>query len=127
MQFITYHHIIKCCVLLTHLFIPTMLLSLWLLDLLTFSGKKKQQQKPYQQSQYNTIYILPFLFIHYTIHSNPTLLTIFKQRRVTIYCSNTSTCCHVSVRSHDDIRAISMAINQTLSMMKNVVGGSRTS
>lgn len=81
MQFITYHHIIKCCVLLTHLFIPTMLLSLWLLDLLTFSGKKKQQQKPYQQSQYNTIYILPFLFIHYTIHSNPTLSTIFKQRQ----------------------------------------------
>lgn len=29
-------------VLLTHLFIPTMLLSLWLLDLLTFSVIKKK-------------------------------------------------------------------------------------
>lgn len=43
----------------THLFIPTMLLSLWLLALLTFSEKtnkqKKQKQTLILSTQYKTV------------------------------------------------------------------------
>lgn len=44
-------------VLPTHLFIPTMLLSLWLLDLLTFSERNDQTKKTYQLSRYNRLYM----------------------------------------------------------------------
>lgn len=56
-------------VLLTHLFIPTMLLSLWLLDLLTFSGIKKRKKNLI--NPINTKYFTISIY-HYTIYSNLT-------------------------------------------------------
>lgn len=70
-------------VLLTHLFIPTMLLSLWLLDLLTFSGIKKKKKKPHQSNQYKIFYHFYlslynlFKFDHISRHRVYNLLPIY--------------------------------------------------
>lgn len=53
---------------LTHLFIPTMLPSLWLLDLLTFSVKTKQKTLEVNTSAF--ILYWTFLFIHHSVYSN---------------------------------------------------------
>lgn len=114
-------------VLLTHLFIPTMLLSLWLLALLTFSGKTNKHINLVSTVTLICLH-LTICVKHYTIYSTHRQSVNRYRSYIYLICTSiwSSDWCSI-VRTHDENWAVSMTITHSLSADENVAVVSRKS